>query len=135
MDAAGLLAAKRLPEASVTIDLGGDGGSTDVLVRALPRRQYRELVDAHPPREGSDDKDWNADTYPPALIAASCVDPSFTLEQAVQAWDEWDTATVGRLFLTAFQLNEFGSKVGFTLPGSAKTGGSGPNSTTASPEA
>lgn len=129
MDASELLAAKKLAESTLTLNLGG-GASSEVLLRALPRKQYRALLDSHPGVEGDDD--WNPDTFPPALIAASAVEPEFTVPQATQLWEEWEAAESGKLFLACFRLNEKSQLVGFTLPGSAPTGDSGQNSTTAS---
>lgn len=135
MDAAELLAAKQLRETTVTVNLGGDGRTADIRIRALPRKQYRELLEAHPPADSDEEKaDWNAETFPPALIAASCVEPEFTSEQAQQIWDEWEAAEAGPLFLACWALNERRDRVGFIWPGSAQTSGSGQNSTTASPE-
>ena len=107
-----------------------EGDSVPILLRALPRKTYRTLIEAHPGDEG---EDWNPDTFPPALIAASAVEPEFTVEQATRIWEEWETEEASRLFLTCFYLNEDSKRLGFTLLGSAKTGGSEPNSTTASP--
>lgn len=126
MDAAGLLAAKSLRETTLTVDVEG---GVELTLRALPRKEYRVLLDEHPPVE--DGKDWNGETFPPALIAACVVEPVFTLQQATQLWDEWEAGDAARVFLTCFNLNEQSAGVGFTLPGSAKTGGSGQNSTTA----
>lgn len=127
MDAAGLLAAKKLRETTLPLTVEGD--TVDLLFRALPRKQYRILVDEHPPRDGKTE-DWNADTFPPALIAACAVDPQFTVEQATEVMDEWETDDASRIFLTCFYLNERSDKLGFTLLGSARTGGSEQNSTT-----
>lgn len=127
MDAASLLAAnKELPEAAIQFN----GGT--VKLRALPRREYRDLLDAH---AGEGDADWD-DDFQPALIAACAVEPEFTVEQAREAWEEWTEFDADRLFLTAFHLNESPPAValGFTLPGSALISGSGQNSTTAPTE-
>lgn len=130
MTAADLLAAKRLRETTLTVEV--EGGPVDLRLRALPRREYRALLESHPAvKEGAD---WNADTFPPALLAACLVQPEFTLEQATEIWDEWETEEASRLFLAAYYLNEDAKRLGFMLPGSAQTGGSGQNSTTAPPE-
>lgn len=50
--------------------------------RALGREAYSNLLAAHPPRPGvPDDGAWNNDTYPHALIAATCQEPAMTVEQ------------------------------------------------------
>ena len=132
MDAAELLAAKQLREETVVVNMGGDGSTADIRIRALPRKQYRELLEDNPPAEDDTEAEWNPDTFPPALIAASCIDPVFTLEQAQQLWDEWEAAEAAPLFLACWSVNERRGRLGFTWPGSAQTSGSGQNSTTAS---
>lgn len=132
MDAAGLLAAKKLREATVTVHTSE--GPCPVTMRAMPRPDYRALVGEHPP--GPDDKpgaDWNEDTFPPALIAAAAIDPVFTVEQAGHVWAEWEAGEAGRLFFLAWQLNESTAGVGFISPGFVPTGDSGQNSDTVPP--
>lgn len=124
--AADLLAGKKLRTATITVDTGG--GSAELHLQALPRRKYRELLDEHPSEDP--EKDW-ADTFPPALIAATITDPPFTLGEAQELWDEWEVSESARLFLVCHHLNERPELVGFITPGSAMTGGSGRNSTTA----
>lgn len=123
MNAGELLAKKKLREVTVPLDLG-DGDTVELLLRAMPRKTYRELLEAHP---SETDGDWNVDTFPPALIAATCVEPKFTVKQAAKLWDEWETGDSTHLFLECFKLNERSGGVGFISPGSAKTGGSGRN--------
>lgn len=132
-DMAALLEAKKLRSVTVPVSVDGDGTTVDFTVQALPRSEYRTLLDDHPPVK--DGADWNADTFPPALVAACCVDPVMTLEQAQQMWEEWEAGEVSRLFLSCWQLNEQAAGVGFTLPGSARTSGSGPKSNTATTKA
>ncbi|NUP49012.1 MAG: hypothetical protein HOW97_17155 [Catenulispora sp.] len=53
--------------------------------QALGRVAYSDLLAAHPPRLGvADDGAWNNDTYPNALIAATCLEPAMTVEQVEQ---------------------------------------------------
>lgn len=52
--------------------------------RALGRVAYSDLLAAHPARPGTDDGAWNVDTYPHALIAATCLEPAMTVEQVEQ---------------------------------------------------
>jgi len=132
MDAAELLAAKQLREETVTVNLDGGGSTAQLRIRALPRRAYRELLESHPSEK--DGEDWDPESFPPALIAASVVDPDLSLDDAQQIWDEWEAAEAGPLFLACWAINErrAGDRLGFTWPGSAQTSGSGQNSTTAS---
>lgn len=132
MDGAGLLAAKQLQSLTFTVTLG-EGETADIRLSALPRKAYRELVEAHPAAD--DSLKWDQDTFPPALIAASCVEPKLTKKQAQKIWDTWEEGEASRLFLACFQLNENPAGVGFTWPGSAKTRGSGRKSNTATRKA
>lgn len=129
MDAAELLASKSLREASITVAVNRDGGTAELKFRALPRRAYRDLLDAHPSTE--EGTDWNMETFPPALIAACSIDPVFTVEQATEMWEEWESGELGRMFLLCWQLNENQTALSFGLPGSGRTTGSGKKSATA----
>ncbi|MBB5130542.1 hypothetical protein HNP84_000230 [Thermocatellispora tengchongensis] len=51
-----------------------------VTVTALPPGDLEALVAAHPPREGSDDREWNTDTFPRALLL-ECLPGDMTGEE------------------------------------------------------
>lgn len=125
MNAAELLALKQRRETSVPFDLGGDARAV-FHVRSLSRVDYRNLLDAHPPR--NDDEDWNEETFPPALIAA-CVFKvevqregstdeidGLTVEEATEMWQEWE-AGLTQVATACWQLNEQAVGVGFISPG------------------
>lgn len=64
-------------------------------LRALPRKRWRQLVAAHPPRRGDDGKvvesdaiGVNADTYFDAMVRACTVEPQLSDEQWVRLLDE-----------------------------------------------
>lgn len=90
--------------------------------RALPRREYRALLDDH--KDDTGEKRWDTETFPPALIAACAVDPEMTLEQAQTVYSEWDDNQAFTLFSAALMVNEGESKVPFTVRSSAATSGS-----------
>lgn len=54
-------------------------------VKALPRKQWIDLLAAHPPtpaqRKGDSRADFNPETFPGAAIAACLVSPEMTVEQ------------------------------------------------------
>lgn len=56
--------------------------------RGIPYRDWMTLIAAHPPtaaqQKVSRNADHNPDTFEPAAIAASCVDPEMTPEDAAQ---------------------------------------------------
>jgi hypothetical protein len=138
----------------------GDAAAVPFRMQELPRRTYRTLVDMHP--AGDDDKArnitrWNEDAFAPVLIAACCVDPVLTsvpreeflgkvypgaravdlralAGPAVEVWDEWATSIAYVLFGAAYELQEGGAKVPFTVRRSSETPASQPISTTAPTE-
>jgi hypothetical protein len=135
MDAAGLLALKKLREVSVPFEMG-DGAHAVFHIRALSRTRYRELLDDHPPRPDTADRDWNEDTFPPSLLAESVTkivyekgDESdeiagLTLEEATEMWSEWE-AGLTQVANACWNINEQAVGVGFTWPGFEKILASG----------
>lgn len=141
MDAADLLALKKLREATVPYDLG-DGARAVFHIRSLSRTRYRELLDDHPPRPNTDDKDWNEATFPPALLAECTTKVVYekgddsdeidglTVEEATAMWEEWEAGLV-QVVNACWNLNEQAVGVGFIWPGFEKILGSGLKSDTA----
>ena len=141
MDAGELLALKQLRESSVPFDMGA-GARAVFHIRAIPRKEYRTLLDEHPPRPGTEDKDWNEDSFPPALISRCVTSIEYTkdgntekvksleVDEAQQMWDEWEAGFV-RIVNACWELNESAVGVGFTWPGFDKIVASGLKSATA----
>jgi hypothetical protein len=80
-------------------------------VKGISVDRYERLVRAHPPtpeqraeakREGRN-LSWSPDTFPAALVAACCVEPKMSGEDAAALWadDEWTKADLDELFQTA----------------------------------
>ena len=80
-----------------------------VVLEARSRKVWRDLVAAHPPREGHDgDKDAgvNDEAFGAALVPLSIVEPEFASDADRQEWvEELSDGNFERLYLTAFQLN------------------------------
>jgi len=80
---------------------------------SIGRKAWEALIDANPPtveqrhaaKEEGNEAVWNSDTFPQALIAASCVEPVMSLEQVQELFDEWNTAESGALFNAAYAVN------------------------------
>lgn len=77
--------------------------------KSVGRFRYDELVTAHQPtkeakKEGAE---FNADTFPPALVAESCVEPKMSLEDATEifASPDWNGAELRRIFFGALEVN------------------------------
>ncbi|MFJ2780292.1 hypothetical protein [Kitasatospora sp. NPDC087315] len=90
-------AAAELANATV----GADKVSTVLTFRALPGETFTDLVKAHPPTPEQADQapnsEWNAETFPPALIAAANVD-GITEDQAIEFLATWGHADRLALF-------------------------------------
>lgn len=77
-------------------------------MRAVGRAVFRDLVETHP--KGDDDvplAQWNSNTFPPALIAASCVSPPMSEAEAVELWSDpaWSQGELRNLFDAALDVN------------------------------
>lgn len=77
-------------------------------LRALPRQQFRDLVEQHPPRgDNKDDQVFGVNTasFPVPLIAASCTDPVMSPEQAGQLLEVLTEGQMLELYGAALHLN------------------------------
>lgn len=88
--------------------------SVKFVFRSIGRKSFENILRAHPPTEeqkkqaedrGEDpnDLDWNPDTFPPALVAATLVEPDLTEEQVNEIFtsDDWSAAELSTLYQTA----------------------------------
>lgn len=88
------------------------------MFRSIGRHKFRELIDEHPPREQDHAQQradtgneqararWNDDTFPPALVLASCIDPVLTEDEVVEIWQTWNAAEIVDLFAAALAVNQ-----------------------------
>lgn len=90
---------------------------------ALGSTELEELERAHPPNReqlaeyrlqqkaaglpATNPPKYNLETFPPALIARSCVSPAMSVEQATRLWNDpkWSRGELGALMGTAWQIN------------------------------
>lgn len=81
----------------------------------IGRKAFTDMVRAHPATkeqqdllaDGGQRLEWNPDTFPPALLAASCVSPADTS----QAWwdrkyEEWSVGQLNRLWRACLQAQQ-----------------------------
>lgn len=82
--------------------------------QSMGRKKYEALMNEHPPTEEQNkmaleqtqsEAAYNIDTFPPALIKASCVVPELTEEDVQSIYDEWNTSEIMELFFTALEVN------------------------------
>lgn len=81
-----------------------EADSVLMLFDGISRDDFNALVDAHPPAEDDEKKgrDYNPDTFPPALIAATCVDPGFdSPEEVLGVIGDWNMTEREALFTAA----------------------------------
>jgi hypothetical protein len=116
-------ARKQRPRRMVPIMV--DDGLVEFIFEALPRPDFEKLRDDHPPMaaQRSEFKSkmraqgfaahqvgelgYNPDTFPPALIAACCVSPKLTLEDALEIWsgEDFSAGELGSLMNAAYAVN------------------------------
>lgn len=67
-----------------------EASTVEFVLRALPRKQWHDLVEAHPPRKNDDGDvrmEVNRETFLPALVQASTVEPKLRDETWQQLLD------------------------------------------------
>lgn len=71
--------------------------------RALPSRDYSDLLAAHPSKKP--DELFDAEAFPIALIAASCISPVMTVEDVEGLFDDLPQGGRNALWETAWSAN------------------------------
>ncbi len=107
---------ERLQDAAVEA-----GDVVSFTFRCIGRKAFERLIEEHPATEEQQKRareqalaaglspqltrlSWNADTFPPALIAAASVDPKISPDEAYELFHvstDWNEAELTALFLTA----------------------------------
>jgi hypothetical protein len=111
--------------------------------QAVGRREYAKLLAEHAPSEeqraSAEEQQirlsYNPDTFPPALLAASCIEPAdTTVERMTNVWLNWSEGQVSPLWAACLATNMGSADVGpKSLIASEILRASEPNSTTAAP--
>ena len=98
----------------------GDGEKVEVTLKyqAIGAVEYDKMVAKHPPKSEQrlDGASFNIDTFAPALIARSSVDPEMTEKDAQEIWNspDWSRGDLMVLFRHAVELNNRGLDIPFT---------------------
>ena len=115
--------------------------------KAIGRAQVEKLQSSHPPtdkdrKEGREiaeaqgtryqEPEWNSETYPPALIAASSLSPTMTEKEALELWSDpaWNQAELMKLWACALTVNHAAGDIPLGLRGIGETPNTGSNLTT-----
>ena len=111
---------KRRVTKTIYIGVDDDDGETvevALTFRALAGSRYDELVSKHPPRP-EDKKQgffYNPDSFGPALIAATCIEPEMSEEDVLEIWesDDWNRGERMVLLMAAIEVCTAGLNVPF----------------------
>lgn len=110
------LSKKPRAEREVPVTVGGE--QLTVLFKAIGAREYDRLLGEHPPnaKQKMEGQTYNMDTFGPALVAAVCVDPDLSEDEAKAIWEseDWSRGEVMTLFMNAVELCNQGMDVPFT---------------------
>jgi hypothetical protein len=95
----------------VEIPTGDDDGSvekTELLFRSIGSKEYDDMVTSCPPTaaQKKDGAAYNIDRFAPKLLAAVCIDPAMTEEEATELWtsEAWNRGELFNLFTEAVAL-------------------------------
>ena len=98
-------------------DADGKEHEVELTFQAIGALEYDKLVSKHPPTSDQrvDGASFNIDTFAPALIAKSSVEPEMTEKDAKEIWQspEWSRGDLMVLFRHAVELNNKGMDIPF----------------------
>ena len=96
--------------------------------KSIGRLAYDKLVGEHPPlaKHKKENAQFNSETFPPALIAATVVSPEMTLEQATDMFNDpnWNGSELLKLFYAAYGVNNETGEIPKSRGGSDTTSNS-----------
>lgn len=105
---------------TVTIVVGdedGDPVEVSLSFRGISAHRYDRLISSHPPRKSDKAQGYayNPDTFGPAIVAATCIDPEMTSEDAKEIWesDDWNRGERMQLLMAAIEVCTAGLNVPF----------------------
>ncbi len=89
--------------------------------RSISRKKLDAILEEHQPskrqkaeaEEKGEDLNFDPETFPPALIAATCVDPELTIEEAEEIWEseDWTQGELLSLLGGAMAANQRGGAI------------------------
>ncbi len=85
--------------------------TVEMRFRSIGRRAYEEILDQHKPseeqRKEAEEKNttvnYDYTTFPAALVAACCIEPKMTEEDALDLYNEWNYSEFSVLFNAALE--------------------------------
>jgi hypothetical protein len=117
-------AKERVEKAEVLLDEVIDRikeSSMQFTFRSISRKKLDKLLEDNQPsakakakaEEAGEELNFDPDSFPPALIAATCISPELTLEEAQEIWesDDWTQGELLSLLGAAMTANARGGAV------------------------
>jgi len=85
--------------------------------KSIGDKAWSDLLAKHPPREGKDDNEpFDPTSFPTALLAASAVEPTMSVQQAGQLLEGFTLAQRNTVFAAAYSANVRGVDIPFLQP-------------------
>ena len=115
-----LLKSKPRAEREVTfvMERGDEESEFTMLFRAIGATDYDKLITKNPPNteQKAEGASYNINTFGPALLAKTVVDPDMDFKQWSEIWNsnEWNRGEILQIFLTATELCNRGLDIPFT---------------------
>ena len=104
-----------------SVDEDGEDVQLVLRYRAISDKEFDELMATCPPtpKQRADGMNYDPKTFGPVLVAAVCIEPKMTVEQAKALLDNpnWSTGEVATLTGMAMALCQTGAGVPFTVRG------------------
>ena len=89
--------------------------------RYIGDRAYSDLMAAHP--ADNDNEAFDSETFPRALVAASCVDPVMTEGDVTELFEVINEGEIKKLFDAAWEVHNAADVIPFSLAASALLAG------------
>lgn len=100
-----------------TLDEDGEELLLKMKYRALPSKEYDDLIAEHPPttKEKQAGAIYNVDTFAPALISAVSAVPKLSLQEATELYKspDWSGGEIATMFFNAQRVCNAGLDVPF----------------------
>lgn len=105
---------------SVNVAVTGDDGEpveVSLTFRGIPAHEYDRLISRFPPKPKHKKQGYgyDPDEFGPHLIAATCIEPEMSVEDAKEIWasDNWNRGERMVLLMTAIEVCTVGLNVPF----------------------
>lgn len=111
-------------------------GEVPFVFQSIGRQAWTKLLAEHPPTDEHRDlgSDHNPETFPPAALAASSVEPKMSVETATGMFDELNLSQWNRLWSAVLTANLGGGESPKSVMATVVRQRLAPSSTTAAPE-